>query len=136
MVERNSRIKGAHFRLRGVEGGAQFGVSRHRLEVPYHAHGVIQRFGQPVERVHAVLVGALAGQMRDGIEARARLGQQFGGGGPDIGRADAVERNAEFDGQERVGCFGTGHSPFRVPAEGWAAASAGSNLRNRTKWLP
>jgi len=89
-------VERADPRLDGVERGAQFRVGGHRFEVLHHSHGAIQRFHQVVQGAHGVLEGALASLGGDGIQARARLAQQFRGGGLDVGGAYAVEWNSKL----------------------------------------
>ena len=106
----DARVERADLRLHGVERGAQFRVGGHRLQVPHHSHGAIQRFRQVVQRAHGVGEGALAGLGGDGIQARARLAQQFRGGGLDVGGAYAVEWNSELKRKERIRLAGVRHS--------------------------
>ena len=117
VVQRNPRVECAHLRLHRIKSGPQFGVSSHGLQVADHAHGVVQRLGQPVKRVHAVLVSAFARLGGDRLQSRSGLRQQFGRCRCDVGGAYAVEGNAEFDREERIGWFGAGH-PLKVSSRG------------------
>ena len=59
-VQRNAGVERADLGLHGVEGGAQFGIRGHALQVAHHAHGPIERLGQRVQRVQRVVERAFA----------------------------------------------------------------------------
>ena len=131
-VQRNARIEGAHLRLHGVEGGAQFRVGGHGLEVPHHAHGVIERLGDVVQRAHGVFEGTLARKSGDGFDSGARAAQQFGCGGPHVFGMDFVERDPESNRKKWIlhsiaGHHTKGYQEPREQIRGWPC----KKLQNR-----
>ncbi len=121
----DARVERADLRLHGIERGAQLRVGGHRFEVLHHSHSAIQRFRQVVQRAHGVFEGALAGMAGDGLEARARVAQQFRDGGLDVLGADAVEGDSELERKKRIRLAGVRHSIKRNRCAKRAA-----------KWLP
>ena len=107
--ERDAGIEGADIGLRGVEGGAEFGIGGDAFEVADHAHGPIERFGESVEGVEGIVEGARGGGRGEGGEAGAGSGEEGGAGGFDVFGADAVERDPELGVEQGVGVGRTGH---------------------------
>jgi hypothetical protein len=108
-VQRNAGVEGADLGLRGVEGGAQFGVSGDAFQVAHHTHGPIQRLGHRVQGKQRAVEGWFAIGGGERCEAGAGLPQQLAGGGLHVLRPDAVERNAEFHFEKRVAVVGERH---------------------------
>ncbi len=54
-MQQDVGFKLAHWRLDGVIGRSQFRISRHRLQVPYYTHGVLQALCNVFVSQHGVL---------------------------------------------------------------------------------
>ena len=104
------RVELAGQRLDGVVGGAQLRIGGHALQVPDHAHGVVQPLGQRVQgRSVFSKVRALAAAP-PGRRACARASsEQSPDRGLDVLGADPVEGNAELDRKQGVVRMGFWH---------------------------
>ena len=112
-MQGNAAVKGADFRLHGIEGGAELGVSSHGFQVPHHCHGAVQRFAEGIEGAQGVCKGAASGSGRgfaaQDLQALPGGAQQLAHRGLDMLGADAVEGHAKAHGEQRVAVVGLGH---------------------------
>ena len=127
-MQRNPRIECADLRLHGIERGAQLRVGGHRFQVPDHAHGIVERLGQLVERPHGVVEGSLPRRGGDGLQAGARVARA-GWRRPVRRRRRGCGRRGH--GIERGGAgsarWNWASSSYRVP--GAAGATRGAGVR-------
>ena len=72
-VEHDAGVVFADFRLHGIVGGAQFGISCHRLQMPGHLHCVVQLLGHVLQRHQGVRECARPGAFGQGFLTLPRL---------------------------------------------------------------